>query len=68
LYFVLCWNDLLDPGFIPRNWSSLIAALNVAGLLISALAYVKAYVSPTHADDRKFSGMLLLRDITRGYR
>ncbi|CAG9989036.1 unnamed protein product [Clonostachys byssicola] len=59
LYFVLCWNDLLDPGFIPRNWSSLIAALNVAGLLISALVFVKAYVSPTHADDRKFSGSFI---------
>lgn len=56
LYFVVCWIGLLDPAFIPRNWSGLVAAGNLAGLLISAFAFVKAYVSPTHADDRKFSG------------
>ncbi|KAI9163666.1 Cytochrome P450 monooxygenase FSL4 [Paramyrothecium foliicola] len=56
LYVVLCWMGLLDPGFIPRNWSSLIAAMNLAGLLISALAFIKAYVMPTHPDDRRFSG------------
>ncbi|PQE08525.1 hypothetical protein CJF30_00005384 [Rutstroemia sp. NJR-2017a BBW] len=56
LYCVLCWFGLLDPGFIPRNRSSLIAATNLAGLLISAFAFVKAYVNPTHPNDRKFSG------------
>ncbi|KAJ5097016.1 hypothetical protein N7456_007737 [Penicillium angulare] len=56
LYFTLCWFGLLDPGFIPRNWSDLIAAGNLAGLLISTLAFVKAYIFPSHANDRKFSG------------
>jgi 7-dehydrocholesterol reductase len=56
LYIVLSWADILDPGFIPRNWSSLIGAMNLAGFLISTFAYIKAYVMPTHADDRKFSG------------
>ncbi|PQE10044.1 hypothetical protein CJF31_00003957 [Rutstroemia sp. NJR-2017a BVV2] len=56
LYCVLCWFGFLDPGFIPRNWSSLIAATNLAGLLISAFAFVKAYLNPTHPNDRKFSG------------
>jgi 7-dehydrocholesterol reductase len=56
VYGVLCGLGLLDPGFIPRNWSSLIAAMNIAGLLISALAFVKAYLMPTHPEDRKFSG------------
>ncbi|KAJ5291797.1 hypothetical protein N7478_001048, partial [Penicillium angulare] len=56
IYFALCWFGLLDPGFIPRNWSGLIAAGNFAGLLVSTLAFVKAYVCPSHADDRKFSG------------
>jgi 7-dehydrocholesterol reductase len=59
LYGVLCWAGLLDPGFIPRNWNSLIAAMNVAGLLISAFAFAKAYVMPTHPEDRKFSGSLI---------
>ncbi|KAK4206455.1 ergosterol biosynthesis ERG4/ERG24 family-domain-containing protein [Rhypophila decipiens] len=56
IYFSLGWTGLLDLAFIARNWSSLIAAMNIAGLLASVLAFVKAYTSPTHPDDRKFSG------------
>ncbi|KAH7195411.1 ergosterol biosynthesis ERG4/ERG24 family-domain-containing protein [Fusarium oxysporum] len=59
LYGVLSWLGILDPGFIPRNWSSLIGAMNLAGFVISALALVKAYVMPTHPEDRKFSGSFL---------
>ena len=58
LYATLCWFGVLDPGFIPRNWGGLVAAMNLAGFLLSAFAYVKAYLKPTHPDDRKFSGML----------
>ncbi|KAF9766632.1 hypothetical protein IL306_000933 [Fusarium sp. DS 682] len=42
LYAALSWLGILDPGFIPRNWSSLIGAMNLAGFVISALALVKA--------------------------
>ncbi|KAF4343983.1 7-dehydrocholesterol reductase [Fusarium beomiforme] len=59
LYAILSWVGILDPGFIPRNWSSLIGAMNLAGFVISALAFVKAYVMPTHPEDRKFSGSFL---------
>ncbi|KAF5576010.1 7-dehydrocholesterol reductase [Fusarium pseudocircinatum] len=59
LYAALSWLGILDPGFIPRNWSSLIGAMNLAGFVISALALVKAYVMPTHPEDRKFSGSFL---------
>ncbi|KAF5602676.1 7-dehydrocholesterol reductase [Fusarium subglutinans] len=59
LYALLSWLGILDPGFIPRNWSSLIGAMNLAGFVISALALVKAYVMPTHPEDRKFSGSFL---------
>lgn len=56
VYVVLCWYGLLDPGFIPRNWSGLVAAMNLVGFLVTAFAFVKAYAFPTHAEDRKFSG------------
>ncbi|KAF5710921.1 24-dehydrocholesterol reductase [Fusarium mundagurra] len=59
LYGLLSWLGILDPGFIPRNWSSLIGAMNLAGFVISAFALVKAYVMPTHPEDRKFSGSFL---------
>ena len=58
LFAVLCWFGLLDPGFVPRNWGGLVAAMNLAGFLLSAFAYAKAYLMPTHPDDRKFTGML----------
>ena len=56
----LSWSGVLDPGFVPRNWGGLVAAMNLAGFLLSAFAYAKAYMMPTHADDRKFSGMFFL--------
>ncbi|KAF4968707.1 hypothetical protein FZEAL_10348 [Fusarium zealandicum] len=59
LYGVLSWLGVLDPGFIPRNWSSLIGAMNLAGFVITAFVFVKAYVIPTHPEDRKFSGSSL---------
>ena len=57
LYIALCWFDFIDPGFIPRNWAGIFAALNLVGFLISSFAYVKAYMMPTHPEDRKYSGM-----------
>lgn len=57
LYACLCWFGFLDPGFVPRNWGGLVAAMNLTGFVVSAFAYLKAYSKPTHPDDRKFSGM-----------
>jgi len=56
VYFALAWYGWIDAAFIPKNWSSLIAAMNLAGLLAPAAAYLKAYWWPTYEDDRKFSG------------
>ncbi|EHK24837.1 uncharacterized protein TRIVIDRAFT_31097 [Trichoderma virens Gv29-8] len=47
---------ILDPAFIPKNWGSLIVAMNIAGYILSAFSFIKAHIQPTHADDRKFSG------------
>ena len=65
LYAALCWFGVLDPGFVPRNWGGLVAAMNLTGFLLSALAYAKAYLMPTHPEDRKFSGMFLFLDLSR---
>ena len=65
LYLALCWFGLLDPGFVPRNWGGLVAAMNLAGFLLSAFAYAKAYLMPTHSDDRKFSGIFLFLGFSR---
>lgn len=55
-YLALWSLGILDPAFIPKNWGSLIVAMNMAGYLLSALSYIKAHIQPTHANDRKFSG------------
>ncbi|KAK0385456.1 hypothetical protein NLU13_7932 [Sarocladium strictum] len=56
LYVMMSFAGVLDPAFIPRNWSSLIGAMNLAGFIISTFAYIKAFTMPTHPNDRKFSG------------
>lgn len=48
---------IIDPAWIAKNWPGLLVAANCYGFLLSAFAYIKAYISPTHAKDRKFSGM-----------
>ncbi|KAJ5828071.1 uncharacterized protein N7525_006324 [Penicillium rubens] len=58
-FIALCYLDLLDPAFIPRNWEGMFAAMNLAGFGLSLLAYLKAYLMPTHPEDRKFSGCAL---------
>jgi 7-dehydrocholesterol reductase len=50
------FHRLIDPTWIAKNWSGLLVAINAYGFLLSAFAYVKAYVAPTHSEDRKFSG------------
>ena len=65
LFIALCWFGVLDPGFVPRNWGGLVAAMNLTGFLISSLAYAKAYLMPTHLHDRKFSGMLFFLSLSQ---
>jgi 7-dehydrocholesterol reductase len=48
---------IVDPAWIAKNWPGLLVVANSYGFLLSALAYIKAYIAPTHAKDRKFSGM-----------
>lgn len=46
---------LFSPAIIHDNWGPLLIAANVQGYLLSAFSYVKAYLFPTHPEDRKFS-------------
>lgn len=47
---------VIDPAWIAKHWAGLLVAANSYGFLVSGFAYVKAYLAPTHARDRKFSG------------
>lgn len=48
--------DVLDLGIISDHWEGLLAVLNIYGLLLTAMAYIKAHFWPSHPADRKFSG------------
>ncbi|KAG9230694.1 ergosterol biosynthesis ERG4/ERG24 [Amylocarpus encephaloides] len=56
LFFGLSAFGTLDPAFLARNWEGLLVAANIWGFLLTGIAYIKAHVSPTHEQDRKFSG------------
>lgn len=49
----------VDAAIFAKNWEGLLASANIYGFLISGFAYIKAYVSPTHEGDRKFSGKIV---------
>lgn len=50
---------IMDPAIIQKNWGGLLVATNIYGFLLTILSYIKAHVSPTHPEDRKFSGSVL---------
>jgi len=47
----------MKASFIATNWGSFLAALNVWGLVVTGLLYVKARIAPTHPQDNVFTGM-----------
>jgi 7-dehydrocholesterol reductase len=57
--FTAVYLGVLDPAIIAKNWNGLIVAFNMYGYFLPAMAYVKAHLWPTHADDVKFSGSMI---------
>lgn len=47
---------VLDPALLAKQWPGVMIAANVCGFLLTLFSYIKAYMFPTHALDRKFSG------------
>ncbi|KAM5498240.1 putative 7-dehydrocholesterol reductase [Microsporum canis] len=52
----LHWYGLFDLTFVAQNWGGFVCLFNIYGLLLALVFYIKAHVSPTHPEDRKFSG------------
>ena len=46
----------MKASFIASHWASLLACLNIWGLVLTLFVYVKARLFPTHPQDRVFSG------------
>lgn len=47
---------LFSPSIILDNWGSLLWVVNIVGNGVALFVYIKAYLFPTYAKDRKFSG------------
>ncbi|KAI8903513.1 ergosterol biosynthesis ERG4/ERG24 [Gorgonomyces haynaldii] len=53
LYF-----EFFSASVIADNWEGLLVAANCYGYFLTFFSYVKAYVAPSHADDRKISSSM----------
>lgn len=47
---------LIDPAIIATHWEGLLVWMNVYGFFLASLAQFKAYLFPSHPEDRNFSG------------
>lgn len=45
-----------DPALIATHWTGFLVAANAYGFALSVFVYLKAYIFPSHPQDRKFSG------------
>jgi 7-dehydrocholesterol reductase len=55
LYFGLAVYGLFPASLVADNWGSLLIAANIYGYFLTFFSYAKAYLFPSHPDDRKFS-------------
>ena len=56
LYILGATVGLYRLSAVARVWGPLLVAANVYGYILTAFAYAKAYLFPTHARDNKYSG------------
>jgi 7-dehydrocholesterol reductase len=50
---------LFSPAIIHNHWGGLLVAANVQGYTLTTFCFIKAYLFPTHPEDRKFSCMFI---------
>ena len=46
----------LDLAIVANHWMGLLIATNAYGFLLAGFCHIKAHLSPSHPNDRKFSG------------
>nr|CAG8628631.1 10273_t:CDS:2 [Entrophospora candida] len=51
--------ELWKASIIHDKWGELFVAANIYGFFLTFFVYIKAYVSPSHPEDRKFSGSFI---------
>ncbi|KAL1920089.1 uncharacterized protein VTP21DRAFT_1235 [Calcarisporiella thermophila] len=48
-----------SPSIVHDNWGGLLVMANIYGYALTFFSYVKAYIFPSHPEDRKFSGSIV---------
>ncbi|PKY46458.1 7-dehydrosterol-delta 7-reductase [Rhizophagus irregularis] len=48
-----------DASIIHDRWGQLFIAANIYGYFLTFFSFIKAYLMPSHAEDRKFSGSFI---------
>lgn len=60
LFFLGAWPlGWFSPTIIADHWGSFLIITNLVGYAIAIFVYAKAYISPSHKEDRKFSSSRL---------
>lgn len=62
LFLAFSLYGILDMAVLARNWEGLLVVSNVFGFVLTGVAYIKARMSPSHEEDRKFSGEFSEKD------
>ena len=52
--------EMIDLAIVANHWMGLLVAANAYGILLAGFCQIKAHVSPSHPNDRKFSGTTIL--------
>lgn len=56
LFFLGAWPlGLFSPTIIADHWGAFLIITNIVGYLLALFVYMKAYIAPSHKEDRKFS-------------
>lgn len=53
LFLMLSYLNIIDAAMIAKNWTQFYLASNFIGVLVTALAFMKANLFPTYPDDDK---------------
>eukprot|EP01133_Synstelium_polycarpum_P010772 gene10772-12550_t len=54
-----CYFELFPASLVQRHWGGLLVVANAYGYSLTAFAYLKAHIAPSHPTDRKFTNSRL---------
>lgn len=59
LFLLGVYFEVFPGSVIYDNWGGLLVGANIYGFVLTLFCFAKAYLFPSHSEDRKFSGSLI---------